>query len=916
VRDINAVAATQVARACGAEPILILAVQWNGVTQHTYATQEAPGVEPRILALTGLENVANVAGSSSSTSISVTLSDYDGSLKQIIDSRDVHNMPAAVFQWYRDVELPNTFVLFEGNIQGPLTWNEGEQTLSFNVVTQVEDREVGFSAEEGAFNYVPPSLVGKAWPLIFGSVKRLPLTLISAIPQAVTAEGIARQTDNDTQKLNDLLKSMQECRDYGLNLFSVAGGLLVSSDVNFSVAVSDSDPYYQLAEKQRSEGLRFQDLANDYLFKYQQLLSEYNTLISNAYQNLATKTTVRVLGGQKYPQNTVIGIGVNGVKYTGTMSGNIFNIISSDNPLDTKKIIPLSGPVNVLDDNVSTTYETQTQLQRFFYSEPGTRVTLAEHPTRYLVGMGHLNITALYSNRNIDNTILPTLIPKTYYTVQHINFGPLPATFVVFTKPLSSYDQQGWSDEISADITSSYPTHPVDIITWLIQTYTNKGIDTASFTSTRSKIPYNCNFALTTRPNVLNLIKDIAYQSRCLVYLKNNRFFLKYLPDQGTDIDNITQDDILYKTLVMSTTPSESVTTKYTALWRPDYSVEQYQLVFRRNIPKYGLKEAVVDYYCYTDPAPIHAAAMFWLLRTCEVYKKITFRTPLTKLKIETNDNITVNLPEIANVPFSGLVESCTHEDTELQFTVWCPVRIGEMGVFAGAYPDSTLVILPLPDEQSTGNNYWNGSGSNPVAGDLNPGSGLTYGTPSNWTWGGSQPVTVPNDFISYETVEAIDSEEIESPPNMPEDINVDRQHKIKLPPVPENFNLTAGVYPGFVVARDTGLLYIVAAYFGGLNKEPTNVKARLLKLHEDDEVPQGYPIMLMQNIVESQGDFEGDTWSTYEYVFQVPVWGKKKDGNVVPFGSGGGTGPANDPGPPPPEDEEPPTDEWGSEWD
>ena len=50
------------------------------------------------------------------------------------------------------------------------------------ILSQLEDREIGFSAEEGKFPYLPAEMVNKAWPLIFGTVINSPcLTVTTAI---------------------------------------------------------------------------------------------------------------------------------------------------------------------------------------------------------------------------------------------------------------------------------------------------------------------------------------------------------------------------------------------------------------------------------------------------------------------------------------------------------------------------------------------------------------------------------------------------------------------------------------------------------------------------------------------------------------------------------------------------------------
>ena len=58
-----------------------------------------------------------------------------------------------------------------------MSWSERDRTVKITVLSQIEDLECGFSAEEGNFPYLPADLVGKAWPMIFGLVYDCPAVL-------------------------------------------------------------------------------------------------------------------------------------------------------------------------------------------------------------------------------------------------------------------------------------------------------------------------------------------------------------------------------------------------------------------------------------------------------------------------------------------------------------------------------------------------------------------------------------------------------------------------------------------------------------------------------------------------------------------------------------------------------------------
>ena len=78
------------------------------------------------------------------------------------------------------LDLDDKILMFKGQINYDVAWNEGERTITLSVMTKVEEREVGFSPEEGQFDFVSENAVGKPWPLCFGSPMHVPTTLIKS----------------------------------------------------------------------------------------------------------------------------------------------------------------------------------------------------------------------------------------------------------------------------------------------------------------------------------------------------------------------------------------------------------------------------------------------------------------------------------------------------------------------------------------------------------------------------------------------------------------------------------------------------------------------------------------------------------------------------------------------------------------
>jgi len=175
MRTLNSQALTEIATKLGTEPVTIIEIDWieNGA-QAIYADRLVGTIPGKIHSVSNLDNVINVSDSGSSQEIGVTLDDTDGTIKAILDTNDIHKRSARVYQWFEGLDIDDRFMLFAGKISSPIHWSERDRTVSFSIISQLEDKEIGFSAEEGDFDWIPKNLIGVAWPMIFGTCQDVP----------------------------------------------------------------------------------------------------------------------------------------------------------------------------------------------------------------------------------------------------------------------------------------------------------------------------------------------------------------------------------------------------------------------------------------------------------------------------------------------------------------------------------------------------------------------------------------------------------------------------------------------------------------------------------------------------------------------------------------------------------------------
>ena len=131
-------------------------------------------------------------------------------------------------------------------------------------------------------------------------------------------------------------------------------------------------------------------------------------------------------------------------------------------------------------------------------------------------------------------------MPTDYYTVSTVNYGPIIAVIITMERQLSTYrytdgTNQGWSNEIYVTFESSVGPNTVDIMKYLIDTYTTLAYDNDSFNYCAEKLAaFPSNFALLETKNIIDVLRDIAFQCRCAIWISDDVFYMKYLPEEPT----------------------------------------------------------------------------------------------------------------------------------------------------------------------------------------------------------------------------------------------------------------------------------------------------------------------------------------------------------------------------------------------
>lgn len=343
----------------------------------------------------------------------------------------------------------------------------------------------------------------------------------------------------------------------------------------------------------------------------------------------------------------------------------------------------------------------------------------------YVANILPSTVKAVHAYRTVDDVRTLTQVPTGYYSKNEAEAlkdidgnTKLTITSIRVKVPLSTIQGESWEDQIYVTMDSSVGPNTVDILEYFIDTYTDKSKDSTSFSAVETAIDdYSSSFALLTRPNVYEVMNDIAMQARCALYLNNDTFYIKYLAKEPTSDATLTEADInVENSLEVEHGDAGNLITKIIATWRPDYSEDSERfLTFRHNVNQYGVKEKEMDFFIYNVERLVVKSATFWLIRWANLWKQVTFSTFLPQLQLDLYDTVTFDLEQafLADVDIKGVIESIQYSGNEnkIIFSCWLPIKVGEMDEYLFAWPANTAYNEEFPTDLEIEEGRAGGSG-------------------------------------------------------------------------------------------------------------------------------------------------------------------------------------------------------------
>lgn len=211
MRTLNQPAAAIIAEAT--EPIAILQIDWGPpVGTRFYADKDISNGFGQIRSLSSISSSQTADQIGMTSQCSAVLDDFDTVLKQIIDTAEIEGRPVTIFHKFAN-QAGLATEIFTGQIGSPIVWDERERTLSFDIVITIETNQVGFSVDSGQFNANNDVAIGKAWPIVMGKPAHQPTILVQTIPQSRLVNPLSLGgnlfEDGMFDKLDDELKDIE-----------------------------------------------------------------------------------------------------------------------------------------------------------------------------------------------------------------------------------------------------------------------------------------------------------------------------------------------------------------------------------------------------------------------------------------------------------------------------------------------------------------------------------------------------------------------------------------------------------------------------------------------------------------------------------------------------------------------------------
>ena len=695
MKTISTNAQTKIDTAQGSEPVLIVRIEWPTPTgEKFYGEKLLTDVDyGNILNVSGFSDSFTVGSVNNVGSVSVLLDDSAGDLKTLLDTHNILGCSAECYVAYTSITTDG-IQLIKGKIGGPIVWSEGDRTLSFNIISDWGHRTAGFSLRDddtvnGTLISPLKAAIGTAWPMCFGSALRVPAVKIVAPFVAELEEDLRLTSDESEVRIkyeenppsNEQSYSIEGIKCTGTiedNVLTIPAGKMNEKWYTY-VSIESRSLHSGDEDEDNHSVLWISDpsikLTNKYCYTgngFKKCLRQDGKkcwFTSDWYTDDEDQPTV-FLEVRGWPSESWTGYTTNSAINTVLMAGDRVFWVDDPNP----DIVYIA--------NMFHSTEIKEVMAYRSLGEQNKKELVAVPSSRYTVDKNYPVPDRYKTNNPNANTV---------------------CTAIIFSTGLHEYVDEHWDDNvIYVSLISHLLENVVSTIDTLFIYYSDLSKDSDSFLSAFGAVgKYPIHGYISEELNVLDLVENIAWQSRLGIFIHNNTVYYKYLSKAPTSgVYTLTEDQTINKSIIISLTDDTDLVTNAKAYWALEGSQEKkYELVLTNNVDEYGDKKSEFNFYIYNIKSLVEKSLQFWLNRYSNVWKILNVSTPLPLIGVDVGDYIKIDYSNnpIASTSIYGLVTNLTYDTDShlLTYNIWTPVKAGETSVSSEAFLNDTGDVKP-----------------------------------------------------------------------------------------------------------------------------------------------------------------------------------------------------------------------------
>lgn len=649
-RVLTAGTIAQSIRRLGSEPIVIVKIDWVSGTKYYSDKSFILGtlnIEGRIIDFGTISSKINEYTYGGVDSANITLCDIDSTLKTIFDLEAVEKRPVTVYHHFEGLVEADLTPILMGKVMSPITWSEGERTLSFDINNDWDSEDLLLELKETSVDFPSEEEIGTVFPLCFGTVIRVPGVRVSRGKTGKLLTPIFSWTtwyetpDDPTSYKFTYKKTRFDISGFegstGESMVLEIGGCLFGgtfvSDKTFEctslqqfngpwlfginiINRNENDSEYTSASCAWVSGLGAYDLKGKYVhIRYMAKYSwiEYIRDDGSLAQDEINGDQYAVLKDSE--DDSVVDVARKTVteSFVAQITGqdNINNKIYFSQPCKDAfgNDVLLGGGIDTEVGEHAVIAEAVGQLEYDWVMLPTDGA-----PLRWDIGPGaavkrHDAPPDLYVFNSVasedmyyDTLLSPGifevtckmdgvlyLLPSDCYVINLANIlnvnGVMETLTTIYLK--RDITQDGWDDSnIYASLHSSIHSNTAtDVINWIALNRTSLTPNTINFIATGILVEnYPSHFALFTQRDAIDGIQEISWLARLGVFIDAGEIFLKYISKEPTThVFEALTNNIRFKSMNISKTSSDDIFTKFTSLWNFTYEESEKNKIKSEN---------------------------------------------------------------------------------------------------------------------------------------------------------------------------------------------------------------------------------------------------------------------------------------------------------------------------------------------